>query len=174
LKKEDKKVLVESLHEDLAASNCVFVTHYTGLNVEAMTQLRSNVRQVGGRCRVVKNTLLSIAAKDTGVSKIEDLFVGPTAIVTTKGDPVAVAKALVEFAKANEKLGIRGGVIKTQVMDKKDVYELATIPSREILLARLLGAINAPVSNFVGVLAAIPRQFMYALKAIEEQKSKAQ
>jgi len=170
LNRDEKEAFVKQLHEDLVASDGVFVTDHIGLNVEEVTQLRSNVKQVGGRYRVVKNTLLRRAVQDTDASAMESLFVGPTAIAAVKGDPVAVAKALVDFARSNEKLSIRGGTIKTQVLDEKGVYELAKISGKDILLARMVGSFNAPISNLVGLLTAIPRQLVYVFRAIENKK----
>ncbi|MEA3223352.1 MAG: 50S ribosomal protein L10 [Thermodesulfobacteriota bacterium] len=170
MNRDEKEAFVKQLHEDLVASDGVFVTNYIGLNVEEITQLRANVKQVGGRYRVVKNALLRRAAQDTNASAMEDFFVGPTAIAAVEGDPVAVAKALADFAKSNEKLIIQGGTIKTQVLDGKAVYDLAKIPGRDILLARMVGSFNAPISNFVGLLAAIPRQLVYVFRAIENKK----
>lgn len=161
---------MEHLHEDLVASDGVFVTNYIGLNVEEITQLRANIKQAGGRYQVIKNTLFRRALQDTDICAIENLFAGPTAIAAVKGDPIAVAKVLVGFAKSNERLGIQCGIIKTHVLDEKGIYDLAMIPSRDILLARVLGSVSAPISNLVGLLLAIPRQLVYVFKAIEERK----
>lgn len=171
MRKDDKKELVKQLHNDLGESQAVFVTDYIGLNVEKITQLRKSITGAGGTYRVVKNTLLRRAAEDTPAKAIEEFFVGPTAIAMAMGDPLGVAKALVDFSKDNEKLEIQGGILGEQVLDVTAVQALAKMPSKEVLLAKMLGSINAPIANFVGVLAAIPRQFVYVLKAIENQKS---
>ena len=170
MRKDEKKELVTQLHEDLGDSQAVFVTDYIGLNVEKITKLRKNINSAGGTFRVVKNTLLRRAAKDTPADVVNDLFIGPTAIAMVKGDPLGVAKALVDFAKDNEALEIQGGILGTQVLDLDRIQSLAKMPSKEVLLAKMLGSMNAPITNFVGVLAAIPRQLLYALKAIEKQK----
>ena len=170
MRKDDKKELVTQLHEDLGDSQAVFVTDYIGLNVEKITKLRKNIKGAGGTFKVVKNTLLRRAAKDTPADVVNDLFIGPTAIAMVKGDPLGVAKALVDFAKDNEALEIQGGILGTQVLDLDRIQSLAKMPSKEVLLAKMLGSMNAPITNFVGVLAAIPRQLLYALKAIEKQK----
>ena len=170
MRKDEKKELVTQLHEDLGDSQAVFVTDYIGLNVEKITKLRKNIKGAGGTFKVVKNTLLRRAAKDTPADVVNDLFIGPTAIAMVKGDPLGVAKALVDFAKDNEALEIQGGILGTQVLDLDRIQSLAKMPSKEVLLAKMLGSMNAPITNFVGVLAAIPRQLLYALKAIEKQK----
>lgn len=170
MRKDEKKELVTQLHEDLGESQAVFVTDYIGLNVEKITKLRKNIKGAGGTFKVVKNTLLRRAAKDTPADVVNDLFIGPTAIAMVKGDPLGVAKALVDFAKDNEALEIQGGILGTQVLDLDRIQSLAKMPSKEVLLAKMLGSLNAPITNFVGVLAAMPRQLLYVLKAIENQK----
>jgi len=170
LRKDEKKELVTQLHEDLGESQAVFVTDYIGLNVEKITKLRKSIKGAGGTFKVVKNTLLRRAAKDTSADVVNDLFIGPTAIAMVKGDPLGVAKALVDFAKDNEALEIQGGILGTQVLDLDRIQSLAKMPSKEVLLAKMLGSLNAPITNFVGVLAAMPRQLLYVLKAIENQK----
>lgn len=170
MKKEQKAVTVNQLHDELGISQAVFITDYMGLNVEKITQLRKSVKDAGGNYRVVKNTLLNRAAEDTPAKLLEESFAGPTAIAMAFKDPVAVAKILVNFAKDNEKLEIQSGVLGRQVLKADDVQALAKMPGREELLAKMLGSINAPVSNFVGVFAAMLRQLLYVLSAIEKQK----
>jgi len=161
---------VNQLHDELGKSQAVFVTDYMGLNVEKLTQLRKSIKDAGGKYRVVKNTLLNRAAHDTPVAKLDASFAGPTAIAIALNDPVSIAKVLVNFAKDNEQLEIQGGILGERPMTAADIQELAKMPPREVLLARMLGSLNAPVSNFVGVLAAIVSQLVYVLKAIENKK----
>lgn len=169
----EKAGLVEQLHAELAQTQAVFVTDYMGLTVEEITQLRGSLKGVGGKYQVVKNTLLRRASEGTSATGLDPLLEGPTAIAMAFKDPVSLAKALVDFAKKNEKLEIQGGVLGAQVLSLQDIKDLATMPSREVLLARALGSMNAPATNFVGVLAATVRQLLYALKAIEAQKTQA-
>ncbi|HHO74943.1 MAG TPA: 50S ribosomal protein L10, partial [Deltaproteobacteria bacterium] len=110
MRKDEKLELVTQLHDELGESQAVFVADYIGLNVEKITRLRKSINSSGGAFRVVKNTLLRRAAQDTPANTIENLFVGPTAIAMAKGDPLGVAKALVDFAKDNEQLDIQGGI----------------------------------------------------------------
>jgi len=170
LKREEKAHIVQVLHDELQRAQAVFVTDYMGLNVERITRLRRDVANSGGSYRVVKNTLLRRATGGTNADVVSDLFVGPTAVAVALGDPVAVAKALVNFTKENEQFGIKGGVLGGRPIKASDIMELAKMPPREVLLARMLGSLNAPVSNFVGVLAAIVSQLVYVLKAIENKK----
>lgn len=170
MKREEKEQLVQVLHDELDRSRAVFVTDYMGLNVEKITKLRRDITGAGGSYQVVKNTLLRRASEGTPAAGIGQFFVGPTAIAVAHEDVVAVAKALVNFARENEQLEIQGGVLGSRPMTAADVQELAKMPPKEVLLARMLGSLNAPVSNFVGVLAAILSQLVYVLKAIENKK----
>lgn len=174
MRKDEKKEIVTQLHDDLGQSQAVFVTDYIGLNVEKITKLRNSVKAAGGSFQVVKNTLLRKAAEETSAGVLGDFFVGPTAIAIAKGDPLGVAKALVDFAKDNEALEIQGGVLGVQVLNLDKIQELAKMPGKEVLIAKMLGSMNAPLTNFVGVLAAIPRQLLYALKAIEDKKNQGE
>lgn len=170
MKKEQKAVLIDQLREELEKSQAIFVTDYMGLNVEKITQLRKSVKEAGGTYKVVKNTLLERASKDLPAHLLEDSFAGPTAVAMAFKDPVAVAKILVNFTKENEKLEIQTGVLGRQILKAADIQTLAKMPGREELLAKMLGSLNAPATNFVGVLAAMLRQLLYVLSAIEKQK----
>jgi len=174
LKKDEKEQLVQALHDELEKSQAVFVTDYMGLTVERITKLRRDVKGAGGSYQVVKNTLLRRASEGTSAKGIEQFFVGPTAIAIAKTDAVAVAKALVNFAKDNEKFEIQAGMLGARAVNASDIQELSKMPPREVLLARMLGSLNAPVSNFVGVLSAIVSQLVYVLKAIENKKSQGE
>lgn len=170
MKKDEKEQLVQVLHDELGKSQAFFVTDYMGLTVEKITKLRRDIKGAGGSYQVVKNTLLRRASEGTPAKGIEQFFVGPTAVAIAKTDAVAVAKALVNFAKDNEQLEIQAGMLGERAITAGDIQELSKMPPREVLLARMLGSLNAPVSNFVGVLSAIVRQLVYVLKAIENKK----
>lgn len=174
MKRDEKEQLVQVLHDELGKSQAVFVTDYMGLTVERITKLRREIKGVGGSYQVVKNTLLRRATEGTPAKGIEQFFVGPTAIAIAKTDAVAVAKALVNFAKDNEKFEIQAGMLGDRAITAADIQELSKMPPREVLLARMLGSLNAPVSNFVGVLSAIVSQLVYVLKAIENKKSQGE
>ena len=170
MKKETKALPVNPLRDELGKSQAVFVTDYMGLNVEKITRLRKSVKAAGGTYKVVKNTLLERASQDLPAHLLEGSFAGPTAVAMAFKDPVAIAKILVDFAKENEKLEIQTGVLGRQIMSAEDVQALAKMPGREQLLAQMLGSLNAPATNFVGVMAAMLRQLLYVLSAIEKQK----
>ena len=174
MKKTEKTEIVNQLHQELDQSEAVFVTDYIGLNVERLTKLRKDVKAAGGSFKVVKNTLLRRASQDTSSKSLEGFFVGPTAIAMVKDDPLGVAKALVNFAKDNEAMEIQGGVLGEQLLDLNAIQKLATMPSKEVLLAKMLGSMNAPIGNLVGVLAAMVSQVLYVLKAIENQKKQGE
>ncbi len=171
MKKDEKEQLVQVLHDELGNSQAFFVTDYMGLTVEKITKLRRDIKGAGGSYQVVKNTLLRRASEGTPAKGIEQFFVGPTAVAIAKTDAVAVAKALVNFAKDNEQLEIQAGMLGERAITAGDIQELSKMPPKEVLLARMLGSLNAPVSNFVGVLSAIVRQLVYVLKAIENKKA---
>jgi large subunit ribosomal protein L10 len=174
LKREEKEQLVQALHEELGNSQAVFVTDYMGLTVEKITRLRREIRGAGGSYRVVKNTLLRRASEETPAKGIEQFFVGPTAVAVAKTDAVAVAKALVNFARDNEEFEVQAGMLGLRPVTAAEIQELAKMPPREVLLARMLGSLNAPVGNFVGVLSAMVSQLVYVLKAIENKKSQGE
>lgn len=173
MKLDEKKKIVEDLHERLTKSKVVIVTDYKGLNVEAMTELRRKLREEKIDYRVVKNTLLMRAAKETGVERIQDHLKGPSAIALSFDDPVAPAKVLMEFAKKNEKLEIKAGVMENQALDLAGIKALAALPSREVLLGQLLSAMVGVPTGLVRVLNGIPQKLMYALQAIKDQKEAA-
>jgi large subunit ribosomal protein L10 len=173
VKLDEKKKIVEELHERLVKSKVVIVTDYKGLTVETMTELRRKLREAQIDYRVVKNTLLIRAAKETGVALIQDQLKGPSAIALSFDDPVAPAKVLMEFAKKNAKLEIKAGVMEDRVLDLASIKALAALPSREALLSQLLSAMVGVPTGLVSVLNGIPQKLMYALQAIKDQKEAA-
>jgi large subunit ribosomal protein L10 len=173
VKLDEKKKIVDELHERLIRSKVVIVTDYKGLNVEAMTELRRKLRETQIDYQVVKNTLLIRAAQQTSVALIQDQLKGPSAVALSFDDPVAPAKVLTEFAKKNDKLAIKAGVIKDRVLDPAGIRALAALPPREALLSQLLSAMAGVPTGLVRVLNGIPQKLMYALQAIKDQKEAA-
>jgi len=171
LNKTSKEQLVSELAAKLKEAKASFLADYRGLNVDQVNDLRGKLREAGVEYRVVKNTLLKLAAKDTESACLEEHLQGPTAIAIAGDDPVAPAKILSDYAKANDKFEIKVGALNGQLLTLDDIKALADLPSREVLLAKLLGSINAPVSNFVGVLAAVPRSLVQVLSAIQDKKA---
>ncbi len=167
----DKVATVGEIAEKMSSVEVVFVTEYRGLTVGALANLRGALRPAGGEHKVYKNTLARRAAVDTGNSALVDLLVGPSALTFVSGDAAATAKALKEFSKANPLLVIKGGVLAGKLLTAKDVEALADLPSREVLLAQLAGAIQAPLVKTAGLLQALPRNMAYGLKALLDQKA---
>jgi large subunit ribosomal protein L10 len=173
LKLEVKQQIIEDLHARFAKSATIVVTDYKGLNVAAMNDLRGKLRESNIEYRVVKNTLLIRAAEDTEIELIKDHFKGPSAVAISYDDPVAPAKVLTQFAKDNDKLEIKVGVLNGKVLDVKAIQALATLPPREVLLAQFLSALNAVPTSFVRALAEVPRGLVNVLAAIKDQKEAA-
>jgi large subunit ribosomal protein L10 len=173
LNKQTKEALVAEFAEKLKLAKAAFLADYRGLNVEQANDLRRKLQAVGVEYRVVKNTLLRLAAKDTAVACLDEHLVGPTAIALVTEDPVAPAKALIEFAKQNNVFELKAGMLNGKLLVAADIKALAELPSREELLAKMLGSMSAPATNFVGVLAAVPRSFVQVLAAIKDQKEAA-
>jgi len=169
---DDKKEVVAEMSARLKKAQTVVLAEYRGLGVEAITALRSQARASGVYLRVVKNTLARRAVQGTAFEKLADQMVGPLAYGISD-DPVAAAKVLHAYAKGNEKLVIKGGAMSGQVMSAKEVGQLATMPSREELLAKLLGTMQAPIAKFVQTLNEVPARFVRTLAAVRDQKEKA-
>ena len=171
----EKVAIVEEVKSRLAAAEAVMVTEYRGLSVDAMSQLRINLRPAGGSYKVYKNTLVRRAAEGLN-EEFSELLVGPTALAFTEttpegeaGDVVTVAKALKDFAKDNPDLIVKGGLFEGQFIDADGLKQLAEIEPREVLLAKLAGAIAAPMTQLAGLLQALPRDMAYGLKALIDQ-----
>jgi large subunit ribosomal protein L10 len=170
---EEKQKITEDLHERFSKSAVVVVTDYKGLDVSSMNELRRKLREADIEFQVAKNTLLVRAAKDTDVALIQDYFKGPSAVALSYSDPVAPAKILMQFAKDNQKLEIKGGLLKNKVLDPAAIKALAMLPSREILLGRFLSVLNEVPTSLVRTIAAIPRSLLNVLTAIKDQKEAA-
>jgi large subunit ribosomal protein L10 len=173
LKLEDKKSIVQELHEKFSTSKVVIVTDYKGLDVESMNALRRKLREASCEYQVTKNTLLKRASEETDAALIQEHFKGPSAVALSFEDPVAPAKVLTEYAKGNEKLEIKGGVLNGQTLDINAINALAELPSREVLLGQLLSTFNAVPTSFVRVLNGVTTGFLNVLQAIKEQKEAA-
>jgi large subunit ribosomal protein L10 len=169
---EGKKEVVAEVSARLAKAQAVVLAEYRGLPVEDITVLRSQARASGVYLRVLKNTLARRAVQGTPFEKLADQMVGPLAYGISD-DPVAAAKVLYTYAKGNDKLVIKGGMLPNHVMTAKEIGSLATMPSRQELLAKLLGTMQAPVAKFVQTLNEVPSKFVRALAAVRDQKEKA-
>lgn len=171
--KKSKEAVIAEFSSKLMEAKAAFLADYRGLNVEQANELRRKLRDAGVEYRVVKNTLLRLATKGTPAECLNEYLNGPTAIAFANDDPVAPAKALVEFAKHNKVFELKAGVLDGQLLTIDDIRALSDLPSREQLLATILRSLNAPATNFVGVMAAVPRSLVQVLSAINDQKEAA-
>lgn len=169
---EQKKAVVAEISAQVAKAQAIVVAEYRGLGVGNMTDLRREARKSGVYLRVLKNTLARRAVSGTPFEKLSEQLTGPL-IYGISSDPVATAKVLNEFAKTNDKLVIRAGAMPNAVITAKEVKALATMPSREELLAKLLGTMQAPIAQFVRTLNEIPSRFVRTLAAVHDQKQGA-
>ena len=167
---DDKKQFVQELRERLGKSKVAILTDYKGLDVSAMTDLRAKLREAQIEYQVVKNTMLRLASEGTDTELIKDHFKGPSAIALSYDDPVTPAKILTEFAKTNDKLEIKCGVLNGSAMDLAAIKALSALPSREELLATVLSAMIAVPTSLVRALSDVPRRMVNVLQAIKEQK----
>ena len=172
----EKVAVVDEVRERLDSTSAALLTEYRGLDVTAISELRRALRAAGGEYKIYKNTLVRFAARDLGL-ELEELLVGPTALAFiterpdgTPGDAVDVAKALRDFARTNPNLVVKGGVLGTKPLTADEARALAEVEPREVLLAKLAGAMAAPMVQFAGLLEALPRNFAYGLKALIDQQ----
>ena len=173
MRKEEKQQIAEDLRDRFSKVAIIVLTDYKGLNVTAMNDLRRKLRAEEIEYQVVKNTLLTRASEDTDVALIKDYFKGPSAIALSYDDPISPAKVLSQFAKENDKLEIKVGVMNGQVLDANAIKALAKLPSREVLLGQFLSALNAVPASFVRTIAEVPRSFVSVLAAVRDQKEAA-
>ena len=166
----EKVAVVTEVKERLDRADAALLTEYRGLNVAAIAELRRSLRAAGGEYKIYKNTLARLGAHSAGIDTLDELLVGPTAIAFVEGDAAAVAKALRDYARVNPALVVKGGLLGQRVLTANEVTALADLPSREVLLAQLAGALQAPLAQFASLLAALPRNFAYGLKALLDQQ----
>lgn len=170
LNRESKERVVSELHEKFQKAKVSILTDYCGLNVEEINMLRSDLRSEAIEYRVVKNTIVRLAAKTTDLELLSDYFSGPTAIAISYDDTVSSAKVLAKFVKDHPKLKIKAGILDGKVMTAEDVKLIAEIPSREVLLAQMLSLFTSSHTSLVGVLNGILLRFFHVLEAIKEKK----
>jgi len=169
---DDKKTVVAEVSAEIANAQSMIVAEYRGLGVVDLTALRANARKSGVYLRVVKNTLVRRAIAGTPFEGLSPQLAGPLIYGISK-DPVAAAKLLNDFAKGNDKLTIKVGAMPNYVMDVAGVKALATMPSREELLSKLLGTMQAPITQFVRTLNEVPTKFVRGLAAVRDAKETA-
>ena len=169
---EQKQEVVAEIAAQLGNAQALIVAEYRGLNVESVTGLRASARKSGVYLRVLKNSLARRAVQGTPFEKLAEQMSGPLMYGIAQ-DPVAGAKVMAEFAKANESFVIKAGAMPNSVMSAGEVAALATLPSREELLAKLMGTMQAPVAKLVRTMNEVPGKFARALAAVRDQKEKA-
>jgi len=172
----EKALAVEKLAEKLSTAKSVFLTDYSGLSVAEISQLRREFRKNGAEYLVVKNTLARLSAKSTGHDGILPFLEGPTALAFSYDDPASPARAVVKFLqdrgkKASQKPEIKACMIEGDVLPGKDASAIANWPTRDELLAKLVGSLNSPISGLVMTLAGVQKKLLYALNAVAEKKS---
>ena len=168
---EQKQAVVSEIVAQLGKAQSVIVAEYRGLDVGAVTDLRAKARKSGLYLRVLKNTLARRAVKGTPFEKLSEQMVGPLMYGISQ-DPVAGAKVLSAFAKDNEKFVIRGGAMPNQLISVKEVKALAALPSREELLAKLVGTMQAPIVKLVRTMNEVPGKFVRTLAAVRDSQAK--
>jgi large subunit ribosomal protein L10 len=168
--REEKVQVVAELKERLSNSSSAIFVDYRGLTVEEATQLRKQLREAGVIYKVYKNTLIEIAARQLDMEGITPYLAGPTAIAFGVEDPVTPAKLLSESMNSLKKMEFKVGIVEGKIVDVEAIESLAKLPSKQELIAKMLGSINAPIANLVGVLSGPMRAFVYTLNAIKEKK----
>ncbi|MDO4730822.1 MAG: 50S ribosomal protein L10 [Clostridia bacterium] len=168
----DQKIkLVADLKEKISNACAAVIVQYEGINVEDDTKLRRELRENNVAYTVVKNTMLSRAAKDAGIEGVDGVLHGTTAIALSNDDYVAAAKILCNFAKDHDFFKVKLGIIDNEVVDASKVIELSKLPPKEVLIAQVLGGLNAPISGFATVLNGTLKGLVVALNAIAEKQS---
>ena len=152
---EEKKQIVSSLAEQLKSAVSGVLVDYCGLTVEDDTELRNKLRAAGVEYKVIKNTLTRFAAKEVGFDELDPVLNGPTSLAVSYDDPVAPAKVIADFAKGNEKLEIKSGFLDGKVISLDEIKQLANTPSKDVLIAKIMGSLNSPISALVRTLQAI-------------------
>lgn len=172
MNKDHKQHLVTEMHERLARAKAIFLADFRGMSVGQATTLRNELRNASVEYKVFKNTLLDLAVKGTDAECVTPYLAGPTAIAISYDDPVSAAKVLSKFAKDPQgKLELKAGMLSGKLLDVKQIQALADLPPREVLIAKMLGSMQAPATNLVGVLAALPGSLVRALDAIRAKKA---
>ena len=169
----EKVAMIAELKETMKNAKGAVLTDYRGINVAQDTKLRRKMREAGVKYSVIKNNMASIAAKEAGIEGLDAYLKGPLALVSSDKDPVVAAKLISEFIRENRIMEIKGGLVEGSVIDADGVKALANLPSREILLARLLGSMQSPITGFVTVLQGNIRNLVYALDQVRQQKESA-
>ncbi len=169
LTKEQKKAIIDDLSQTIKENKVLVMADFRGLSVEETNELKKGIKEAGGKLKVAKKTLLNLALKDNGVEFDSRQFTGPLAFIFGP-EETEVPKKVFSYAKKNDKLKIEGGVLEKQIISGKEVEALAKMPSKQEMLARLVGTINAPISSFVWALSGNLSGLVNVVKAIADKK----
>lgn len=173
MEKSTKASLVEEVQDKFKRANATFIAEYQGIKAQDMNEFRANLRKSSMDFKVIRNTLARRAVKGTPIESLMSELKGPTAIAFSYSDAAQAAKTLVQFSKEQPKLRLKVGTLGNKVITAAEIQGLAQLPSREVLLAKMLGSMKAPMTGIAGVLAGVPRKFLYALNAVKDQKAAA-
>jgi len=166
----EKVATVGEVTAKFGAADAALVTEYRGLTVKALSDLRRQLRNVGGEYKVYKNTLVRFAARNAGIADADDLLTGPNAIAFVSGDVASAAKTLRDFAKTNPLLVLKGGVLGGKTISASDIEMLADLPPRDVVLSQLAGLFEAPLSQMASLIEAVPRTFAYGIQALIDKQ----
>ena len=169
---QKKAKLVDEFKEKLDKAKLMVVFDFTGIDANAMADFRKRIRQKNAEIKVLKNSILVRACSDTPLYDKMEIFRGPSAVILAYEDIVDAAKALKEFLKNNENATVKGGLLDGEYVNPEQIDAIASLPSREELLAQLFATMMAPITNFVRVLNAVPQKAVMVLNAIKEEKEK--
>jgi large subunit ribosomal protein L10 len=169
----EKTSILDEVRATIGGAEFIFLVNYTGLTVKALTELRALLETKAVRLQVMKNTFIRLALPEELAAGLAEALNGPTAVVCGRGDASEVAKLVKGFIGTHASVSVKGGCLNTQVLTGADVMALAALPSREIMLGRLVGTVAAPMTQLVGVMGAKVRSLLYVLKAVEEKKNQA-
>ncbi len=170
MRRREKEEIISRIQDKFSQCKMIIITDFTGLNVDEINQLRRKLRECSVEYQVVKNTLLTLAAKGTDLELMGNFFVGPNALAYSLDDSISPAKILTDFSKKYPALKIKAGLLNAKVIDPTQIVLLAGLPGQEILLGKLIGAFSFPLSGLVGVLSGVQRKFLQVLEAIRLEK----
>jgi large subunit ribosomal protein L10 len=172
LSRQSKESLVENYQGGVAKAPNVFLVKYQGITVPQVTDLRTRVRESGGHYEVVKNRIVLRVIDGSGIEGLREHFEGPTAVAYNEDDPVGLAKVLTDFAKEVPAIEFKAGLVDGQLIGAEEVKQIATLPNREVLIAKVLFLLQSPITGLVRVMAALPQQFVAVLEQVRQQKEK--
>lgn len=171
---DEKKKIVEEIKEKVDSAQSIVLVDYRGLNVEELTELRKKCIEAGVDYKVYKNTMMRFAFKEAGFENFNEYLTGPNAVAFSYEDPIQAAKITSNFSEDHDDLEIKVGIVDGKIVDVNEIKALASLPSKDVLIAKVLGGLNAPITGFVNVLQGNIRNLVYALNAVKEKQEAQQ